>query len=120
MTAPATPAEQAPAAGGAGSVSGLGGTFAADPFTGTGRLSLPLPTSPGPGGLRPELALVYSSGAGVGVCGVGWSFAPPSISRRTSKGIPTFTDSDVFLLSADELVGVGDGYYLRRTEGGFA
>jgi RHS repeat-associated protein len=121
MTAPASVGEQVLAgSGGAGSVSGLGGTFSADPFTGTGRFEVPLPTPPGHGGLHPGLALRYSSGAGGSVCGVGWSFGPPSIARRTSKGIPEFTDDDVFLMSADELVPIGDDHFMRRTEGAFA
>jgi RHS repeat-associated protein len=121
MTAPASVGEQVLAgSGGAGSVSGLGGTFSADPFTGTGRFEVPLPTPPGHGGVEPGLALRYSSGAGGSVCGVGWSFGPPSIGRRTSKGIPEFTDDDVFLMSADELVPIGDDHFMRRTEGAFA
>ena len=121
MTAPASVGEQVLAgSGGAGSISGLGGTFSADPFTGTGRFEVPLPTPPGHGGLEPGLALRYSSGAGGGLCGVGWSFGPPSIARRTTKGIPQFTDDDVFLLSADELVPIGGDHFLRRTEGAFA
>ena len=101
---------------GAGGVSGLGETFAADPYTGTGRFRVPIPLPAGHNGLRPELALVYSSGAGAGVCGVGWSFGVGAIRRRTAKGIPGFTDSDTFLLGDDALVPEADGVYSAQRQ----
>ena len=94
---------------GPGGVHGLGETFAADPYTGTGRYRVPIPVPEGHGGLKPELALVYSSGAGNGVCGVGWSFSAGLVRRRLEKGIPRYRDDDRFVLGDDELVPRGAG-----------
>src|SRR5688572_128086 len=75
MTAPQTSVEQVLALpSGAGGVAGLGETFTADPYTGTGQFRVVIPAPAGHGGLGPQLALVYSSGVGAGLCGVGWSF----------------------------------------------
>lgn len=120
MPAPATFAEQVLAlpSGGSG-VHGLGETFAADPYTGAGRYQVKVPLPAGHNGLAPSLALVYSSGAGNGVCGIGWSFSPGAIRRRTAKGIPRFNAGDTFVYGDDELVSSGHGYFRIRTEGGF-
>jgi RHS repeat-associated protein len=88
----------------------MGEKFAANPVTGTGSMSLPIATSPGRSGFGPQLSLSYDSGAGNGPFGFGWSFALPSITRKTDKGLPQYLDaagSDVFMLSgAEDLVPV--------------
>src|SRR4051812_4878103 len=68
---------------GGGAIKGLGEKFAANPVTGTGSLTIPLPLSPGRAGFTPALALAYDSGAGNGPYGFGWSVGYLSISRRT-------------------------------------
>ena len=68
----------------------LGETFAADLFTGTGHLSLPLSLPPGRGGFQPELTLEYSTGQGNGVFGLGWALTLPGVSRKTSRGVPKY------------------------------
>jgi RHS repeat-associated protein len=124
---------------GGGAIKGIGEKFAANPVTGTGSLSIPLPLSPGRSGFTPALALSYDSGAGNGPYGFGWSVRYPSITRRTDRGLPQYLDSkesDVFILSAaEDLVPVvnpagsrfeekRDGYritrYRPRIEGLFA
>jgi len=76
--------------------------------TGTASMSIPVPVSPGRGGFQPSLSLAYSSGAGNGPFGIGWSLGVPSIARKTDKKLPEYrdgTDSDVFILSgAEDLV----------------
>jgi hypothetical protein len=76
--------------------------------TGTGAVTVPIPTSPGRSGFGPQLSLSYDSGAGNGTFGFGWSLSTPSITRRTDKGIPRYRDaeeSDVFLVpGAEDLV----------------
>jgi hypothetical protein len=93
---------------GGGSIRGIGETFAASPLTGTAGLSIPIATSPARSGFQPELTLSYDSGSGNGVFGLGWSLGLPRITRKTSRGIPTYRDadeSDVFVLSgAEDLV----------------
>lgn len=89
---------------GGGALQGIGETFQADEFTGTASLSIPFGATPCRG-FAPEIAVSYSSGAGNGVFGQGFGVGLPSITRQTSKGIPTYTNTDTFLFSgADYLV----------------
>jgi RHS repeat-associated protein len=93
---------------GGGAIRGIGEKFAANPVTGSGSMSVPLPISPGRAGFGPQLSLAYDSGAGNGPFGFGWNLALPSITRKTDKGLPQYRDaveSDVFLISgAEDLV----------------
>lgn len=95
---------------GGGAIHGIGETFAANPVTGTGSLSVPIFASPGRSGFGPQLSLSYDSGSGNGSFGFGWSLSLPSITRKTDKGLPRYRDadeSDVFVLSgAEDLVPV--------------
>lgn len=103
---PRSPAISLPKGGGA--IRGIGETFAANPATGTGSMSVPITTSPGRSGFGPDLSLDYDSGAGNGPFGFGWSLSLPAITRKTDKGLPQYRDaeeSDVFVLSgAEDLV----------------
>ena len=122
----ALPAISLPKGGGA--IRGIGESFAANPVTGTGSLTVPLASSPGRSGFGPQLSLAYDSGAGNGFFGLGWSLSLPSITRKTDKGLPRYLDgeeSDVFVLSgAEDLVPVldADGERVRvcRTVHGVA
>ena len=95
---------------GGGAIRGIGEKFSANPVTGTGSISVPLPLSPGRSNFGPELQLAYDSGSGNGPFGIGWSLSLPSIMRKTDKGLPQYLDhdeSDVFILSgAEDLVPV--------------
>ncbi|HBZ66546.1 MAG TPA: toxin, partial [Bacteroidales bacterium] len=129
---------------GGGAIKGIGEKFQANPLTGTGSVSVPLPLSPGRGDFTPQLALSYDSGSGNSAFGLGFSVGLPSISRKTDKGLPLYHDleeSDVFVMSgAEDLVRLldasgqkiapevrnaqGESYrvygYRPRTEGLFA
>src|SRR5262245_30880632 len=87
---------------GGGAQQGLGETSSPDPFAGTGDFTIPIAVPPGRNGFRPALNLVYSTGHGNGYFGLGWSLAIPGVARRTSKGVPTYTNDDVFILSGGE------------------
>ncbi len=91
---------------GGGAIKGIGETFQPNPFTGTGNFSVPIFTSPGRGGMTPQLGLQYSTGNGNGPFGLGWSLPVPMVARKTEKGIPIYDDEeDTFLLSgAEDLV----------------
>ena len=110
---------------GGGAIAGMGETFGADIFTGTGNFSVPLAVPPGRGGLQPELALAYSTGHGNGLFGLGWALGLPGVSRKTARGVPRFGDDDTYLLSGmEDLVPVSGAYpgrkrYRPRTEGAF-
>ncbi|CAH0052212.1 unnamed protein product [Clonostachys solani] len=74
--------------------------FGVDAASGSIGLSIPIPTTQGRSGFGPNLSLVYGSGPSVnGAFGLGWHLGGlPSISRRTSRGIPLFNDDlDVFV-----------------------
>ena len=58
------PSIQLPKGGGA--IRAIGEKFAANPVTGTGSMSVPIPVSQGRSGFSPELSLSYDSGAGNG------------------------------------------------------
>ena len=77
---------------GGGAIKGIGEKFQANPVTGTGSISIPLPISPGRADFTPQLALSYDSGSGNGAFGLGWSIGLPSISRKTDKGLPSYQD----------------------------
>ncbi|HTT89842.1 MAG TPA: SpvB/TcaC N-terminal domain-containing protein [Acidimicrobiales bacterium] len=105
---------------------------------------MPLPVSPSRQHFEPDLALSYDTGAGNSPFGLGWRVNCPSITRKTSMGLPLYQDSDdsdVFVLSEAEdlvplLVQQGDNWvpysapdptgtftvrrYRPRAEAGFA
>jgi len=92
---------------GGGAIRGIGEKFAANPVSGTGRLTVPLATTPGRSGFGPKLALSYDSGAGNGPFGFGWHLSVLSVTRKTEQGLPRYRDadaeeSDVYLLPGDD------------------
>jgi RHS repeat-associated protein len=111
---------------GGGAFNGIGEKFSADLYTGTGTFTIPIALPAGRNGFRPALSLDYSAGNGNGPFGLGWSLSVPGVSRKTSKGIPRYDDSeDVFLLTGvEDLVPTetrpGATVYRPRTEGLFA
>ncbi|KAL5610413.1 hypothetical protein FOBRF1_006530 [Fusarium oxysporum] len=130
-----TPSITLPKSGGA--LNNITSQFKCSPITGTGSLPIALPTSRGRDGSGPSLFLQYDSGSGNSIFGFGWTLSIPSISRRTSKGIPRYDDLshlDEFVLSGmGELVPLIDrtpdgsmlpGYnvqlYQARVEKGFS
>ena len=82
--------------------------FSVNPVNGTCDLSIPLPQSKTRCDLNGGMSLRYSSGAGHGAFGLGWSLSQPTIQRRTDKHLPQYEDaleSDVFVLAgAEDLV----------------
>jgi virulence plasmid B protein len=95
---------------GGGAIQGIGETFSPDLFTGTGNFSVPIALPPGRNGFQPQLSLGYSTGNGNGPFGLGWALGIPGVSRKTSKGVPRYQESeDVFILSSSvDLVPVSE------------
>lgn len=90
---------------GGGAIRGIGETFQPNLFTGTGNFSVPIFASPGRDGFGPQLSLQYSTGNGNGPFGLGWQLSIPRVTRKTEKGLPTYTSNDVFIMSgAEDLV----------------
>jgi RHS repeat-associated protein len=122
---------------GGGTLKGIGEKFSPDLQTGTGNFTIPIALPAGRNGFQPQLNLVYSTGNGSGLFGLGWGLGIPGVTRKTSKGIPRyqdgsaeFEDRDTFILSgAEDLVPVEETLnssaeriekYRPRTEGLFA
>lgn len=105
---------------GGGGVTPLGDRFQPDLVRGTGNYSVPLHLPLGPNELQPSFQLTYSTGAGDGPFGMGWSIGAFTIERRTDRGVPRYDDSDSFVLaSAGLLVSVGDGRYRPEADNVF-
>src|SRR4051812_20272667 len=106
---------------GGGDIRGLGESFQADLNSGTGNYSVPIGLPAGICKLQPVLQLNYSTGAGSGPWGLGWSLPVLAISRRTFRGVPTYRDAeDVFLYGgASELVEIAPQTYRAAVENGF-
>jgi RHS repeat-associated protein len=93
---------------GGGAIRGIDEKLTAGQATGAATLMVPVATSSARNGFSPNLSLSYDSGAGNGPFGLGWTLSVPSITRKTSRGLPRYRDeddSDVFVLSgAEDLV----------------
>jgi RHS repeat-associated protein len=92
---------------GGGAFEGIGETFAPDAQSGTFQVSVPIEVPPGRRAAVPLLTLSYSSGAGNGPFGLGWTVSVPRVTRSTRKGIPCYDETDSFLLDGEDLVCVG-------------
>ena len=83
-----------------------------DLATGAAQMSLPFQLPKARGNAQPSLALTYSSSAGVGFAGVGWTLNTPSFVRKGASGMPKFVDDtsgadvtgDTYLFAGKPLV----------------
>jgi len=96
---------------GGGAVNGIGSDFQINLNTGTGSYAVPIDLPDGYRSQSPQLALQYSSGAGHGELGLGWSLGTLAISRDTRRGIPHYNGDDTFLLNGEALLQLGDGVF---------
>lgn len=96
---------------GGGAIQGLANDFAVESYSGEGRLSIPIHTTPCRDS-EPHLSLDYHSFSGNGLFGMGFSMENPQIFRKSDKHIPLYgDDSDIFIHSEmGELVFVSRGY----------
>ncbi|MDP2905076.1 MAG: toxin TcdB middle/N-terminal domain-containing protein, partial [Candidatus Omnitrophota bacterium] len=94
-------------------------SLSADSFTGKAQMTIPI-FFPGTNrDIKPPLSVVYNSGAGNGLLGVGWSLDLGAISRSAKKGVPKYSPSDIFIAQGQELSGIGGNEYRSKIEGGF-
>src|SRR5512139_1979475 len=78
---------------GPGSIQGLGESFQPQLNSGTGSYAVPLALPRGTGGITPEMTLVYNSGGGNGVLGLGWRLSGAvTVVRNTDHGMPLYVD----------------------------
>ncbi|WP_042585143.1 SpvB/TcaC N-terminal domain-containing protein [Burkholderia sp. MSHR3999] len=82
---------------------GYGESFSLDTVTGAARFDIPLFLSAARG-LTPQLTLRYSSSSANGLFGLGFTLELPSISRRTSLGIPRYTGRDQFVTETGDVL----------------
>ncbi len=108
---------------GPGSIGGVGENAEIDPNMGMARHRVPIDVPKGYPSATPSVTLSYSSTAGSGVVGMGWSMGEMTIERMTLYGLPEYTTDDTFMGPTGELVHVGmlDGsrVYRSRDEGSF-
>jgi hypothetical protein len=81
---------------GGGAIQSIGKGWGEVGSTGKAAFDLPLPISPGRG-YAPALALGYGSSVGNSLFGIGWVLSLGCVARRTSKGVPDYSDDDVML-----------------------
>lgn len=106
---------------GPGSITGLGESFEPNLNTGTATYGVKIAVSPGVHGFEPAVGLVYNSGYGNSVLGIGWSLNLEYIQRQTDKGIPAYEDTDIFTHSGSgELVPLPGNLFRAKIEGGFS
>jgi Salmonella virulence plasmid 65kDa B protein len=78
---------------------------ALDARTGAASVSVPLPLTPGRGGLDPELALTYGAGGGNSPFGVGWSLGGvPAITLDPRDGVPRYDGEDGVAFAGERLI----------------
>ncbi|WKD48752.1 FG-GAP-like repeat-containing protein [Microbulbifer spongiae] len=91
---------------------------------GSANYSIPIYVVPGKSGIQPDLALSYSSNAGNGLLGVGWSLSGLSVIHRCAAtlkqdgfiGSIAFDDKDKFCLNGKRLVAYSGAYGKHLTE----
>lgn len=88
---------------GGGAVKGIGDSFKANLYSGSGAYSIPIPIKAARG-FEPALAVNYSSGAGNSVFGLGFSLFLPSITISTRLKTPQYDGNSLYLFNGDELV----------------
>jgi len=81
---------------GGGAIQGTGKGWGDVGASGMATFEIPLPISPARG-YAPAMSLAYHSGAGNGPFGLGWGIPLPAVSRRTSHGVPAYTEHDVLV-----------------------
>jgi hypothetical protein len=82
---------------------GYGKSFSLDTATGAARFDITVFRSAARG-LIPQLTLRYSSSNANGLFGLGFAPGLPSISRRTSLGIPRYSERDQFVTETGEVL----------------
>ena len=107
---------------GPGSLGGIGENVSANLNMGLMSYPIKIVTPAGRNKFSPTLSITYSSSAGAGVVGIGWSLqATRSVDRLTVRGLPTYTNKDRFYGPTGEMVPVpGTPYQTSRYEGAFA
>lgn len=102
------PSVTLPKAGGA--IRNIDEKFQVNRNSGTCALTIPISVSKArTEAATPSLSLSYNSGSGNGAFGLGWGISVPTITRKTDRGIPRYSqhdendgEDDVFVFSSSE------------------
>lgn len=84
-------------------------------LTGSAVYEIPVKMSPGTAGMQPNLSLVYSSGSGSGMLGVGWNLAGLSSISRVNKVPYLDTKYDAIKLTGNDVFAIDGNRLLLRT-----
>ena len=105
---------------GPGSLGGIGQNVSANLNMGLMSYPIAMILPEGRGGFTPSLGVSYSSSGGSGVMGIGWSLSVGgAVERMTARGLPTYTNKDLFY-GGGELVKIPNSpFYRARYEGSF-
>lgn len=98
--------------GGGGGIRSIGDSFQPNLAMGGGSYKVPLELPLGPGGLSPKLELVYNTGLGNGLFGMGWSLAVPFIERARKSAFAPPDKPEYTVSGAERLVAAGGGDYV--------
>ena len=93
--------------GGAATELGMGESFTMQLSTGTAGYTVPILLPAARGRAQPKLALSYSSGAGAGNAGLGWSLGASAIERQTDRGAPRYDDQAAWTPDQDRFAFAG-------------
>ena len=106
---------------GPGSIGGVGENVQANLNMGMMSYPIKILLPKGRGKTSPSVGVTYSSSAGAGLVGIGWSLnAGNSVSRLTVRGLPKYDNTDAFY-AGTELVKIPNSpFYRHRMEGTFA
>jgi hypothetical protein len=89
---------------GPGTVEGMGESFSTQSSTGVAGFQVPFALPAARGGAQPSLGLLYSTGSGSGIAGIGWNVGVPFIARQTDRGIPRYNDQSTWHPNQDRFV----------------
>ena len=106
---------------GPGSLGGIGENVSANLNMGLMNYPIKVIFPEGRGKFTPSVGISYSSSAGSGVMGIGWSIsAGDRVERLTVRGLPQYDNTDLFYGGAGELVKIPSStFYRPRVEGSF-
>lgn len=101
----------------------VSGEFAVSP-SGAATYRIPIEVPPGVAGMQPQLALSYSSQAGNGIMGMGWSIeglsaitrCPRTLASDGAKGRVNYNSDDRFCLDGQRLINISGAYGAAGSE----
>jgi RHS repeat-associated protein len=97
---------------GGGALRSIGDTFQPNLAMGGGSYKVPFDLPLGPGGFAPKLDLLYNTGYGNGVFGLGWALSVPFVETRRRSPYAPAGEPEYALAGAETLVPIGGGRFV--------